>query len=242
MEQITVNGVDMRYRDASGKNFTALNDISFTWTQGENISVTGESGSGKSTLARLLIGLETPAKGSVLWNGEDIKGWSYNTWRKRRTKIQAVFQDSYGALNRSLSVYKNMEEALLNLTTLTKSERRQRLDELMSLTGTSRSLLETPVRNLSGGEQRRVSLLRALSIRPDYLILDEITSGLDLISQKAITEVLKSFHQEFRCSYMLITHDMKFAYRLSEKIYELSGGQITKIGQLENKYKRQERK
>lgn len=233
MEQITVNGVDMQYRDSSGKSFTALSNISFTWAQGENISVTGESGSGKSTLARLLIGLETPTAGHILWNGEDMKGWSYNTWRKRRTKIQAVFQDSHGTLNKSLSVYKNMEEALLNLTPLTKSERRQRIEELMVLTGTSRSLLETPVRNLSGGEQRRVSLLRALSIRPDYLILDEITSGLDLISQKAILEVLRSFHHEFRCSYMLITHDMKFAYSLSEKIYELSSGQITKIGQLE---------
>ncbi len=234
MEQITVSGVAMRYRDASGKIFTALNNISFAWPQGQNISVTGESGSGKSTLARLLIGLEAPAKGSVLWNGEDIKSWGYNTWRKRRTKIQAVFQDSHGTLNRSLSVYKNMEEALLNLTTLTKSEREQRIEELMALTGTKRSLLETPVRNLSGGEQRRVSLLRALSIRPDYLILDEITSGLDLISIKAISEVLKKFHQEFQCGYMLITHDMKFACSLSEKIYELAGGQITRIGQLEN--------
>ena len=121
MEQITVSGVAMQYRDASGKIFTALNNVTFTWEQGQSISVTGESGSGKSTLARLLIGLETPAKGRVLWNGEDTKGWSYHTWRKRRTKIQAVFQDSYGTLNRSLSVYKNMEEALLNLTVLTKS-------------------------------------------------------------------------------------------------------------------------
>lgn len=234
MEQITVNGVGMQYRAPSGKIFTVLNDISFVWTQGENISVIGESGSGKSTLARLLIGLENPTKGRILWNGEDVREWSYNTWRTRRTKIQAVFQDSYGTLNKRLSVYKNMEEALLNLTPLKKAERQERIDELIALTGTNRGLLETPVKNLSGGEQRRVSLLRALSIRPDYLILDEITSGLDLISQKAIAEVLKRFHKEFRCSYMLITHDMKFAYSLSEKIYELCEGQIAQIGQLKN--------
>lgn len=234
MEQIIANGVSIQYRDSSGKIFTALKDISFTWLQGENISFIGESGSGKSTLARLLIGLETPASGRILLNGEDIKDWNYSAWRKQRTKIQAVFQDSYGTLNKRLSVYRNLEEALFNLTPLKKAERRQRIFELMGLTGTSGELLETPVRNLSGGEQRRVSLLRALSIRPDYLILDEITSGLDLISQKAITEVLKKFHDEYRCSYMLITHDMNFAYSLSERIYELCNGQITRVGQLKN--------
>ncbi len=232
MEQIAVDGVGMQYHDSFGKVFTALNNISFVWSQGQNISIIGESGSGKSTLARLLIGLETPTKGSILWNEDNIDAWSYNVWRTKRTKIQAVFQDSYGSLNKRLSVYRNMEEALLNLTPLKKGERKQRIDELMALTGTNIALLETPVRNLSGGEQRRVSLLRALSIRPDFLILDEITSGLDLISQKAITEVLKKFHQEYKCSYMLITHDMKFAYSLSEKIYELCEGQIVKIGQL----------
>ena len=82
----------------------------------------------------------------------------------------------------------------------------------MDLTATSRKLLDTPARNLSGGEQRRVALLRALAVRPDYLILDELTSGLDLISQKAIREVLEAYHREYRCSYLLITHDMKFAY------------------------------
>ncbi|MGC4019264.1 MAG: ATP-binding cassette domain-containing protein [Muricomes sp.] len=232
MEQITVDGVTMKYRDSLGKSFTALRDISFVWPQGQNISLIGESGSGKSTLARLLIGIETPTKGRILWNEDNIDAWSYNVWRIKRTKIQAVFQDSYGSLNKRLSVYRNMEEALLNLTSLKKGERKQRIDELIALTGTDRALLETPVRNLSGGEQRRVSLLRALSIRPDYLILDEITSGLDLISQKSITEVLKKFHQEYKCSYMLITHDMKFAYSLSEKIYELCEGQIVQIGKL----------
>lgn len=234
MEQIIVRNLSKQYRDSSGKAFTALKDLSFTWLKGENLSFIGESGSGKSTLAKLLIGLETPTDGGIQLDGEDIKRWSYNGWRKRRTKIQAVFQDAYGCLNKKLSVYSNIEEALFNLTPLKKAERRKRILELMALTGTSQRLLETPVGNLSGGEQRRVSLLRALSIRPDYLILDEITSGLDLISQKAITEVLEKFHEEYHCGYMLITHDMKFAYSLSERIYELCNGQITRIGQLEN--------
>lgn len=231
MAKIEVRDVSKDFLDASGKPFHALRDISFTWGNGENISFTGESGSGKSTMARLLIGLERPTSGKILLDGENIGKWSYDQWRSRRTKIQAVFQDATGSLNRRLSVERNLEEALRNLTELPSQARKQRILELMDLTATSRKLLDTPTKNLSGGEQRRVALLRALAIRPDYLILDELTSGLDLISQKAIREVLESYHREYRCSYFIITHDMKFAYRLSQRIYELKDGQIISIGQ-----------
>ena len=231
MEQIAVTHVSKDFPDASGKPFSALRDISFVWTKGENISLMGESGSGKSTMARLLIGLDRPTQGKILMDGEDTSKWSYNQWRRHRTKVQAVFQDATGSLNRQFSVARNLEDALRNLTKLTSQERKARILELMDLTATSRKLLDTPARNLSGGEQRRVALLRALAVRPDYLILDELTSGLDLISQKAIREVLEAYHREYRCSYLLITHDMKFAYSLSQRIYELERGQIIRIGQ-----------
>ena len=153
-----------------------------------------------------------------------------------------IFQDATGSLNRRLSVGHNLEEALRNLTKLSFGERKQRILELMDLTATSRKLLDTPTKNLSGGEQRRVALLRALAVRPDYLILDELTSGLDLISQKAIREVLEAYHREYLCSYVLITHDMKVAYRLSQRIYELESGQIVNIGQSNIDINSQERK
>ncbi len=231
MEGLEVNHISKDFLDTSGKTFHALRDISFTWAKGENISFTGESGSGKSTLARLLIGLEKPTEGEILLDGESISKWNYNQWRIHRKKIQAVFQDATGSLNRRLSVEHNLEEALRNLTNLSAKERKQRILELMDLTATDRRLLNTLTRNLSGGEQRRIALLRALAVRPDYLILDELTSGLDLISQKAIREVLVAYHQEFRCNYLLITHDMKFAYSLTQRIYILNSGQITTIGQ-----------
>lgn len=231
MGKIEVKHVGKQFMDHSGKMFASLNDISFIWKNGENISFIGESGSGKSTLARLLIGLEHPTQGEIFLDGEITNQWRYNQWRKHRTKIQAVFQDASGSLNNQLSVGRNLEEALKNLTVLTKTERKGRIGDLMDLTKTSKKMLETPTTSLSGGEQRRVALLRALAIRPDYLILDELTSGLDLISQDAICEVLELYHQEYRCSYMLITHDMKFAYRLSQRIYQIADGQIVSIGQ-----------
>ena len=99
-----------------------------------------------------------------------------------------------------------------------------RIDELMELTHMDSHLLQVPVRQLSGGEQRRLSLLRALSIHPQFLVLDEVTSGLDLLSADAVLQVLERYHEEFGCAYLLITHDRQTAYRISSRVLELNPG------------------
>lgn len=91
-------------------------------------------------------------------------------------------------------------------------------------------LLDVPARQLSGGEQRRLSLVRAMSICPKYLILDEVLSGLDLISADAVMRVLEQYHREFDCAFLLITHDMDSAYRLSDTILTMQAGQIVRVG------------
>ena len=110
------------------------------------------------------------------------------------------------------------------MTQLDKRQRRARIDELMELTHMDSHLLQIPVRQLSGGEQRRLSLLRALSIHPQFLVLDEVTSGLDLLSADAVLQVLERYHEEFGCAYLLITHDRQTAYRISSRILELNQG------------------
>ena len=224
MEGFVVDQVSKTYMDEKQRPYQVLHDVSFSWSAGENIAVLGESGSGKSTLARLLIGIEKPNSGTITWNGEDITRWKASTWREKRSHIQAVFQDASGTLNPARSVYHNVEEALRNLTQLDKRQRRARIDELMELTHMDSHLLQIPVRQLSGGEQRRLSLLRALSIHPQFLVLDEVTSGLDLLSADAVLQVLERYHEEFGCAYLLITHDRQTAYRISSRILELNQG------------------
>jgi len=176
----------------------------------------------------LMIGLERPSEGRVLINGVDTTKWGLREWRKYRGKIQAVFQDAGGTLNPSWSTSKNVEEALVNLTNLSPSQRKNRIAELMEQTGLSKSLLDTPVRKLSGGEQRRLALLRSLSISPEFLILDEVTAGLDLISTEAVLQLLEKYEQEHDCAYLVITHDIQVASRLCEVIYEIEHGKFTK--------------
>jgi len=226
MEGILVQNLYKSYGSEIKSSFSALKDIEMHLNKGEYVALVGESGSGKSTLARLIIGLEKPTRGCILIDGEDTSKWSYNKWRKNRSKIQAVFQDTSGTLNPMLSVYHNVEEALVNLTDLNRKQREERIYNLMDLTNMSLQLLKVPTRQLSGGEQRRLSLLRALSIRPNYLILDEVISGLDLISADAVMNVLEKYHQEYTCACLFVTHDKDSAYRISDRIIEINNGKI----------------
>ena len=216
MDGLIAEHISKTYAGAHGLSFAALRDVSIHLEPGSFTSLVGESGSGKSTLARL--------------DGEDTSGWSTEDWRKRRTKLQAVFQDASGTLNPMRSVRSNVEEAMVNLTSLSKRQRRERIGKLMELTHMEERLLEVPARQLSGGEQRRLSLVRAMSIRPKYLVLDEVLSGLDLISADAVMRVLEQYHREFDCAFLLITHDMDSAYRLSDTILTMQAGQIVRVG------------
>lgn len=128
------------------------------------------------------------------------------------------------------SVYRNMEETLRNLTTLNSAQRKKTILELMELTRMDQHLLEVPVKQLSGGEQRRLSLLRALSIKPDFLVLDEVTSGLDVVSADAVLTLLENYHTHYGCSYLLITHDRQAAYRISDHILVMEKGKIIQHG------------
>ncbi|MEW9124540.1 MAG: dipeptide/oligopeptide/nickel ABC transporter ATP-binding protein [Thermotaleaceae bacterium] len=230
MDGILIQNLYKSYKNEKESSFAALSDLNIHIKKSEYVALIGESGSGKSTLARLLIGLEKPTSGCILIDGEETINWSYKVWRKNRRKIQAVFQDTSGTLNPMLSVYRNIEEALVNLTNLSSKERKNRIYTLMELTSMDRRLLKVPTRQLSGGEQRRLSLLRALSIQPDYLILDEVISGLDLISADEVMTVLEKYHQEFNCACLFVTHDMNSAYRISDRILEIKNGKIIREG------------
>ena len=224
--------VNQVYHNVNQGDFNALSDINLHLCKGESLAIEGESGSGKSTLARLLIGIEKPTSGKILLDGEDITCWNYRTWKQHRKKIQAVFQDSSGTLNPARSAYANVEEALVNLTDKKRAERKKHILDLMDAVHMDYGLLETPVRQLSGGEQRRLSLLRAIAVEPDYLIMDEVTSGLDLISADAVLTLVENFVKLSGSSCIFITHSRKDAMRIANRIIIMREGRIAEQGYL----------
>lgn len=236
MEGLLIQNLSQVYSRDNGGKFYALKDINILIQKGENLSIEGESGSGKSTLARLLIGVEKPTNGCILLDGEDITQWNFSTWRKHRRQIQAVFQDASGTLNPARSAYHNVEEALVNLKYLNARDRRDRILSLMEKVELDKSLLDVPVRRLSGGEQRRLSLLRAIAVEPDYLILDEVTSGLDLISEDSVLHMIQDYITSHKCSCIFITHNRSSAMRISKRIAVMQEGRIIKMGVLSNQH------
>ncbi len=232
MGEIVIQNVNQIYQSETQGEFHALYDINIHLEKGENLAIEGESGSGKSTLARLLIGVEKPTAGTILLDGEDITQWNYRTWKNHRKKIQAVFQDASGTLNPARSAFSNVEEALINLTALNKKERKRRIYDLMDAVYMDHQLLDTPVGSLSGGEQRRLSLLRAMAVEPDYLVMDEVTSGLDLISTDAVLTLVENAAKRRRCSCIFVTHSRKDAMRVSNRIAIMQNGRMVEQGHL----------
>ncbi|MCY9513253.1 ATP-binding cassette domain-containing protein [Paenibacillus apiarius] len=226
MGEILISNLTMSYTGDRRASVKALDQVSFRWQEGENLAVMGGSGSGKSTLARLMLGLDRPVSGDIRLDGVNLAGLSFKAWRPYRKVLQGVFQDASGTLNPRLSAYRNMEEALLNLTDMTRRERRREIEGLMERFNLERGMLQVPVRELSGGQQRRLSLLRALSVRPRYLVLDEVLSGLDMVSSDAVMATLGDYRDSYGCSYMLITHDPYNAYRLADRCLLLEEGRL----------------
>lgn len=235
MGEIRIENICKTFIGEEGHYLNALQNITMKLRKGEFVSLIGESGSGKSTLAKIILGLEKPDSGTIYMDGVNLIELSFSKWKKQRKKIQAVFQDASGTLNPKKSIYANIEEAMINLSSLNKEERKQRILRLMEITGLEERLLKVKVNQLSGGEMRRFSLLRAISVEPDYLILDEATSGLDLVSLDSVINVLEKYKREIGCGFLFITHDLRCAYRLSDRIIKMQNGRFVRIGINNNK-------
>ena len=234
MDGLVIDNISKHYMVKGHRSSEVLSSVNMHIHPGEFVSLLGASGSGKSTLAKLIMGIERPSSGKISLNNQVCNFTSHKGRKTIYKKIQAVFQDASGTLNPRLSAYHNVEEALVSLTNLSSINRKLRIKELMDLLEMNEILLKRHVWELSGGEQRRLSLLRALAIKPEYLVLDEVISGLDRQSIQLVEGLLMKCKKEFGCGVIYITHHNKSAYRLSDRILKLKEGCIICEGHLQS--------
>lgn len=208
------------YCRRTGDTVAALTDISFSLYQGICLGIVGESGCGKSTLCRLLTGLEQPSSGEIRYCGEPLKNL------KRRGEIQMVFQNSLDAVNLHLNAYQIISEPLENFFHMTKAERKEETRKLLELVGLSGDDMYKYPAQFSGGQLQRVCIARALSAKPRILILDEPLSSLDVSIQAQILNLLLDLKERFKLTCILVSHDLRAVYYLSDKVLVMRGGQL----------------
>lgn len=204
-----------------------LHDTNLQIRQGDTVSIMGVSGSGKTTLLKIMAGLIRPTSGQVFIENTDITRMSEEELNRIRHRIGVVFQ--YGALFDSLTVYDNVAFALVKHTKLSKSEIDDIVAEKLTLVGLPGSQALMPSQ-LSGGMQKRVSLARAIAMNPEILFYDEPTSGLDPVMTTVIDNLISEMRNRLGVTSVVVSHDLKSIFRISDRVAMLHGGAIISYG------------
>jgi peptide/nickel transport system ATP-binding protein len=208
-----------------GMTLEALRDVSLRLLQRQNFGLVGESGSGKSTLARLVMALERPDHGRVLFEGEDLHALPRAILRNRRQHFQMVFQDPYGSLDPRQRIGRIIAEPLTALAKRRAADADGVIAALQSVGLQSADRHKYP-HEFSGGQRQRIALARALISRPKLIVADESVSALDLSIQAQILNLLRDLQDQFGLTYLLISHDLAVVEYLCDEVAVMFAGKI----------------
>jgi oligopeptide/dipeptide ABC transporter ATP-binding protein len=227
---LEVENLSVRYGRGRGA-LTAVDGVTLEVDQGQSLGIVGESGSGKSTLARAVVQVVPTASGRIAIEGRDVTNAKGVALRHVRDRVQMVFQDPFATLNPRLTVGATLEEAirLRQRREGTHGSREQELGELLDLVTLASSLASRFPNELSGGQLQRVCIARALAGKPRLLILDEVTSALDVSVQAAILNLLRRLRTTLGLAYLCISHDLSVISYLCEKVMVLYLGQAAEV-------------
>lgn len=202
---------------------TAVNGVSLEIKDNAVTVIVGESGSGKSTLARMLSLIEKPDSGRILL---DDSGTDLISAKTDRRLIQLVMQDAASSLDPHQSASQVIDEPLKLLIKMDKAQRAMRIEELCDMVKFPKEKLKNKVTELSGGQQKRLCIARALAAEPKYIIFDEAFSGLDVTLRRCILTMLKKLREKLETGFLIITHDLDTAMFMADRIYVMRSGNI----------------
>ncbi len=209
----------------------AVDGVSLALAENENLGLVGESGSGKTTLGRMVLRLYPPTSGRMVLDGRDITRLNGKDLLPVRRQIQMVFQDPYNSLDPRFTIRGSLNEALtLERPLPDRARRRHRMEEMLTAVDIGLDALDRFPHEFSGGERQRIAIARALIMRPRLLILDEATSALDVLVQGQILDLLKRLQDEYRLTYLMISHDLRVVKKVCRRIAVMVSGKVIETG------------
>ena len=218
------------------KSVQAVNDVSFDLYKGETLGIVGESGCGKSTTARLLLRLQEPTDGEIIFQGKNLLEQSKSDMRKLRKELQIVFQDPYASLNPRMKVGDILEEPMVNFKMYDRQTRSQMVRELMDQVGLQSSYVNRYPHEFSGGQRQRIGIARALATKPKLIVADEPVSALDVSVQSQVLNLMRDLQKEFDLTYMFISHDLSVVKHLCDRIGVMYLGKMVELSPKKDLY------
>ncbi len=229
---LTARGLVVRYRMPGhrGRHLTAVDGVDLTVRRGRTVGLVGESGSGKSSIGAALLGLTSPAAGTVEFGGADITHATRSDRRLLARRMQVVFQDPYGSMNPARTVGDTLSEALRHNLGLGTDETRARLEHALDDVGLPHGTADRYPAEFSGGQRQRIAIARALVMDPDFVVCDEAVSALDLSVQAQVLNLLAELQRRRGLSYLFISHDLAVVRHVSDEIVVLHRGRVVEEG------------
>ena len=222
--------VTKKFPLTKGKELIANDDVSLKFYKGQTLGIVGESGCGKSTFMRMMVQLEQPTSGEILFKGKDITKMKGEELRKNRRNVQMVFQNPSTSFNPKMNVGDIICEPLMNFGLIKKKEKDAVARKYLEMVELPGDFADRYPHQVSGGQCQRAAIARALAVDPEILICDEATSALDVTVQKQILELLIELKEKENLSFLLICHDLALVQALCDKVLVLYHGKTVEYG------------
>ncbi|SNR65210.1 ABC transporter ATP-binding protein [Blastococcus mobilis] len=228
--KLRVEDLEVTFDVGRGRKLHAVDGVSFHVDEGETLGLVGESGSGKSTTGMAVLRLAEPTSGRVYLGDTEVTGLRSRQLRPLRKRMQIVFQDPYSSLDPSMTIGQQLDEPLKVHTSLSKAERRARVDEALDTVKLSRRYTSRYPNEFSGGQRQRIAIARAMILDPELVVCDEPVSALDVSTQSQIVNLLLGIQEQSRTSFLFIAHDLAVVRLVSARTAVMYLGQLVETG------------